>query len=189
VESRDEMERRFFEFVEPLETAIRLGCVMLQFPPWFHATRANARRIEAIRERFPAIPFAVEVRHSSWLAESRRARLFDLLGAARMSYVAVDEPDVASGGVPPVTAVTDPELAVVRFHGQNAAGWRRGASVAERFDYLYRPGELGAWVGPVRRLAGEARTVHAVFNNCVRDYAVLGAKGLAVLLEDGVDPA
>jgi uncharacterized protein YecE (DUF72 family) len=199
VEIRKEVENRFFEFVEPLVKGGRLGCVMLQFPPWFRATRGNARRLEALREQFPAIPFAVELRHSSWLAESRRARLFDLLEAARMSYVAVDEPNVAYGGVPPITAVTDPELAIVRFHGQNAGGWRRGASVAERFDYLYRPNELRAWVGPVRQLADGARRVHAVFNNCVRDYAVLNAKGLAVLLEapaspaegqtDGVDPA
>jgi uncharacterized protein YecE (DUF72 family) len=86
--------------------------------------------------------------------------------------------------------VTNPRLALVRFHGQNRAGWdKKGASVLERFDYLYRPAELGAWVEPVRRLASEAETVHAVFNNCVRNYAVLNAKDLAFLVgESGSEP-
>jgi uncharacterized protein YecE (DUF72 family) len=86
--------------------------------------------------------------------------------------------------------VTRPELAIMRFHGHNVAGWnKRSASVHERFDYVYTSEELAAWVGPVRRLAAEAREVHAVFNNCVRNYAVLNAKGLAALLAEQVEPA
>jgi uncharacterized protein YecE (DUF72 family) len=179
-----EIEGRFLEFCQPLSQAGRLGCVMLQFPPWFAATRGNAKKLERLRERFPALPMSVEFRNRGWLAPERRGRVFDLLAAQRFAYVSVDEPDVERAGVPPVARVTDPELALFRFHGQNRAGWtKRGASVHERFDYLYRPEELAAWVEPVRRLAGEAKRVHAIFNNCVRNYAVLGAKGLAVLLE------
>jgi uncharacterized protein YecE (DUF72 family) len=180
-----EIEARFFDFVAPLANAGRLGCVMLQFPPWFHATRGNVRFVEAIRERWPDTPMSVEFRHGSWLAESRRQRVFDALSRLRMSYVVVDEPDVPLGGVPPVVHVTDPSLALVRFHGHNRSGWRRGASVSERFDYVYTPEELAAWVPRVRQLADEAREVHAIFNNCVRNYAVLNAKGLGVLLEQG----
>jgi uncharacterized protein YecE (DUF72 family) len=55
--------------------------------------------------------------------------------------------------------------------------------VIERFDYLYLPSELEAFVEPIRRIAERAEEVHAVFNNCVRNYAVLNAKDLAVLLE------
>jgi uncharacterized protein YecE (DUF72 family) len=105
-----------------------------------------------------------------------------LLRELRWSYVIVDEPYTPTGGVPAIVAVTNPELAVFRLHGHNTAGWRRGASVAERFDYLYRAAELAAWVGPVRRVAGEAERVHVVFNNCVQDYAVVNAKGLGALL-------
>ncbi len=161
---------------------------MLQFPPWFQATRGNARRIEALAARLEGVPLAVEFRHRSWLADERSVRVVDLLKAHRIAYVGVDEPDVAQGGVPPVTFVTNPKLAVVRFHGQNARGWHGGASVAERFDYLYSPAELQAWVEPVRRLAAQAERVHAVFNNCVRNYAVVNAKGLAALLEGATPP-
>ncbi len=97
----------------------------------------------------------------------------------------MDEPDVKQGGVPPLTVVTSPRLALVRFHGKNVSGWeKKGASVQERFDWLYSEEELRAWTAPVRRLAGEAKEVHALFNNCVRNYAVVNAKGLSVLLEE-----
>ena len=128
---------------------------------------------------------SVEFRHPSWLAEDRRARVFELLAAHRLSYVCVDEPPVPGGGVPPVVQVTNPELSLLRFHGHNRAGWQTpGASVHQRFDYLYSPAELAAWVQPTRLLARESKRVHALFNNCVRNYAVLGAKGLSVLLGD-----
>ncbi len=178
-----EMEQRFVELLSPLRSSGKLGCVMLQFPPWFRATRGNARRIEARAERLADFPLAVEFRHPSWLDEERRERVFALLSKHQLSYVGVDEPNVPTGGVPPVIEVTNPALAIVRFHGKNAAAWRRrGASVQERFDYVYSREELRAWVEPVRRLSREAERVHAVFNNCVRDYAVVNAKGLSVLL-------
>jgi uncharacterized protein YecE (DUF72 family) len=180
-----EIERRFLALVEPVHEAGKLGCVMAQFPPWFRATRGNARRLEALAERLGDIPVSIEFRHPSWLEPERRARVFDLLESHELIFVGVDEPDVPGGGVPPVVHVTNPHLAVVRLHGKNAEAWRRrGASVQERFDYVYAPEELRAWVEPVRRLSSEAAQVHVVFNNCVHDYAVVNAKGLAVLLSE-----
>lgn len=183
-----ELELRFRALVEPLRAAGKLGCVMLQFPPWATATRGAVRRIERVAERWSDVPLAVEFRNKSWLAPERRERVFDVLGRLGLSYVCVDEPAGDVGGVPPVIEVTRPELAVVRFHGQNARAWRRGASVQERFNYLYSPGELERWLGPVKQLAGQAVEVHAIFNNCVRNYAVLNAQDLAALLTgSGVD--
>jgi uncharacterized protein YecE (DUF72 family) len=177
-----EIEIRFYALVEPLRAAGKLGCVMLQFPPWTTATRGAVRHLERVAERWSDVPLAVEFRNKSWLAPGRRERVFETLRRLRLSYVCVDEPAGAIGGVPPVVEVTRPELAVVRFHGQNAGAWRRGASVQERFNYLYSPGELEHWTQPVGRLAAEAAEVHAVFNNCVSNYAVLNAKDLAALL-------
>jgi uncharacterized protein YecE (DUF72 family) len=98
--------------------------------------------------------------------------------------VVVDEPEAQVGGVPAVPVVTNPDLSVVRFHGRNVAGWsRKGASVQERFNYVYSPGELSEWKERMAQLSENAREVHVVFNNCVRDYAVIGAKGLIAVLE------
>jgi uncharacterized protein YecE (DUF72 family) len=180
-----EIERRFRDFVEPLDAARRLGAVLVQLPPWRKATRGNVRELEAVLERWATVPMAVEFRDRSWLEPGRRDRVFDVLARHGATYVVVDEPDVPTGGVPPTLAVTNPRLSIVRFHGHNRAGWRKGSSVAERFDYLYAPEELSAWVPSVQRLGGEAGSVHAVFNNCVRNYAVIDAKGLSVLLAGG----
>ena len=159
--------------------------MLVQFPPWFAATRGNVRRLEGVADRWGTLPLSVKFRHKSWLEPSRQDRVFALLGELGMSYVCVDQPPSRTGGLPAVVRVTNPRLAVVRFHGQNRAGWdRKGASVVERFDYLYRADELRAWVAPLKRLASEAEKVHAVFNNCVRNYAVLNAKDLAVLVAE-----
>lgn len=180
-----EIRARFLRLLEPLIEARRFGALFLQFPPWFTATEANVRKLEGLRRALPNLEIAIEFRHASWVRDERRDRVLALLRAERMSYVCVDEPD----RMPALTVVTNPSLAVVRFHGKNRAGWnKRGASVHERFDYLYGPDELAAWVDPVQRLSSEAEVVHAVFNNCVRNYAVLNAKDLAVLLGDAGAP-
>ncbi|HVJ19167.1 MAG TPA: DUF72 domain-containing protein [Polyangiaceae bacterium] len=183
-EIRGEIEQRFFASLEPLAVGGRLDAVLLQFPPWFGSTRGNARHLELLVERFPGMPFAVEFRNKGWLEPDRRARVLDLLKGLQLSYVGVDEPEGKVGGLPPITEVTNPRLAIVRFHGQNSEGWnKKGASVLERFNYLYRPAELQSWAARVKQLSAQAESVHAVFNNCVRNYAVLNAKDLAVLLE------
>ncbi len=180
-EVTDLIAERFYSLVEPLHVHHRLGALLMQFPPWFTATRGNARHLEWLAERW-SFPIAVEFRHPSWLDRERRERVLSLVRRLGWAYVIVDEPRSPVGGVPPVVAVTSGDLALLRLHGHNAQGWRPGASVAERFDYLYQPEQLARWVGPVRDVAKEAQHVHVVFNNCVRDYAIVGAKGLASLL-------
>ncbi len=76
-ELAEEIEVRFRALCEPLRAAGRLGCVMLQFPPWFSATRGNARRIERVAERWQGVPLSVEFRNRSWLSPERRQRVFD----------------------------------------------------------------------------------------------------------------
>ena len=191
-EIRDELMVRFRAVLDPLRQAGKLGCVMVQLPPWTTATRGAAREVEKLPEALPDTRVAVEFRHGSWLEPSRRQRVFELLERNGLAYVCVDEPDVLGGGVPPILRATRSDLAVVRFHGHNIRGWRTGASVLERFNYLYGPDELRAWASPVKSLADSAKEVHAVFNNCVRDFAVLNAKDLAALVlplfEDRPEP-
>src|SRR5262249_43725547 len=96
-----------------------------------------------------------------------------------------EEPRGTRASVPPVVAATADELAVVRFHGRKKATWDRpGVSTTERFGYLYRPDELREWVPRLRDLAGRARDVHVLMNNCYRDYAVQNAKELAGFLTE-----
>ncbi len=101
-----------------------------------------------------------------------------------MGTRSLSEPRVQGfkSSVPQVIACTAP-LAVIRFHGHNAATWEaRGISPAERFKYLYSEDELKAWVRPIYQLASQADQVHALMNNCYSDYAVRNARQLADLL-------
>lgn len=178
-----EIWNRFKQALEPLHESGKLGCVLFQFPPWFTATRANAKFIEVCRARMGALPIAVEFRHASWGEPARLPRVLDLLRALGVTYVSVDEPQGTRASMPPVAAVADPRLAVVRFHGRRTQAWDvEGATVHEKFDYVYDPAELRPWVPRIKYLSDHAEQVHIVFNNCVSDYAVLGAKDMMALI-------
>lgn len=170
----------FAQALEPLRRAGKLGHLVLQFPPWFTATRGNARYIEECRQRLPEHRLAIEFRHVSWLEERRRPRTFDFLRSLRLTYTIVDEPQLESS-VPPICVTTTDE-AYVRFHGQNRENWtKKGLTPAERYKYLYSERQLSEWATRLRELGGVGR-VHAVFNNCYRNFAVMNATTMKQLL-------
>jgi uncharacterized protein YecE (DUF72 family) len=180
---RDLAFRMFTSALDPLRQAGKLGLLVFQFPPWFTATLGNARYIEACRRRLPDAALAVEFRHASWVVEARRQRTLDFLRDLGLSYVIVDEPQVANA-VPPVCAVTAPE-AYVRFHGRNKEAWtKKGLSAAERYKYLYAERELADWTTRLRGLQG-ARNVHAIFNNCYANFGVMNATTMKQMLARG----
>ena len=179
---------RFAEALLPLDSAGKLGAVFFQLPPWFVANRANRRYLEALPDRLPQYPIAVEFRHRSWLDDDTAPRTMDMLQRRGLTYVCIDGPQGFDSSVPPiVTATTD--LAVVRFHGHNAETWEAsGISAAERFAYRYNDDELRTWAGRVAELSTSAGETHAVFNNCYRDYGVVNARQLGELLDTGLQP-
>ncbi|HEV7216898.1 MAG TPA: DUF72 domain-containing protein, partial [Chloroflexota bacterium] len=138
-----------------------------------------------LREFLPTDRLAVEFRHRSWLVAEHRDATFGALREHGLSYVMVDEPQIGSGSVPPIIAVTDPSLAVVRFHGRNRRSWyiRDAASSADRFDYLYSKQELAEWTPRVEQIAEQAAEVHLLTNNNRSNYALVNAFDLAELLQ------
>jgi uncharacterized protein YecE (DUF72 family) len=97
--------------------------------------------------------------------------------------VAVDAPQGKPPTMlPPVDAVTRPDLAYLRAHGRNARGWIKGRSVAERFGYAYDDQELRELEGRAETLAEEADTVRVMFNNNRGDDAPQAAARLRELL-------
>ena len=185
------VDRAFEHFraaLMPLHSAGKLGAVFFQFPRWFTNRRSNRRYLDALGDRLPDYDVAVEFRHSSWMDEVSRAATLRQLERAGLVYVCVDEPQGFSSSVPPVLAVTA-DLAVIRFHGHNRENWEaRNITPAERFRYLYSEDELREWMPKVRRLAGDARETHGLFNNCYRDYGVRNARQLGELLGEGLQP-
>jgi len=113
--------RAFEQALEPLREAGKLRAVHFQFPPWFTAREENAEYISYARSYFPKDRFAVEFRHRSWFEGEQSERTLELLKRNDAAHVVVDAPQIGSGTVPAVLAVTDPALAIVRFHGRNRA--------------------------------------------------------------------
>src|SRR6266511_3267030 len=105
-----------------------------------------------------------------------------------LALVCLDMPQGFRSSIPPIAEVTNPSLAVVRFHGRDPEAWsKRGATVQERFRYRYRVEELREWVPRIEHLAENAGEVHAVMNNCYSDHAVVNGRQLIALLR-GEDP-
>jgi uncharacterized protein YecE (DUF72 family) len=165
-EYRAEVFRRFHAALEPLRSTGKLGGILMQFPPYVVPKPASLEYLEWAREQLAGDEMLVEFRHGSWLDDEHRAETLRFLEDHGMTYVIVDAPRTGGKNVlPTVVAVTSP-TPYVRFHGRNAETWnKRTGSAAERFDHLYGEDELREWVPQLHELAGQARTVYAMFNN------------------------
>jgi uncharacterized protein YecE (DUF72 family) len=183
-----EVWRRFQEALLPLDSAGKLGAVLLQYPEWFTPRRSNREELRAVRDRLPGYQVCIEFRNGTWLAEGRdRERTLELLSELRLPLVCVDMPQGFRSSLPPVAEVTSPDLAVVRFHGRDPKAWKK-QTVSERFRYRYDEDELREWVPKVEHLADGAREVHALMNNCYQDYAVTNAQQFMDLLSSADVP-
>ncbi|MDP9296993.1 MAG: DUF72 domain-containing protein, partial [Actinomycetota bacterium] len=182
-ETWEEIHKRFWTALEPLRQSGKLGAILLQFPDWFVISRDNKQTILSARELLPDDRLAIEFRNATWLSERNRDETLRFLSDNGLTYVSVDEPQGFPSSVPPVAAVTNDALAVVRFHGRNAENWqKKGITAAERFDYRYSQQELLEWVPKIRSLAEQAREVHLLMNNCHGDKAVNNAAELSQML-------
>ena len=190
-EPTDEAFRLFRAALEPLELSGKLQGVLLQYHPRFTKSAAAKAELARAPERLAPLVPLVEFRHRSWLEEPERADTLAFLEANGLAFVSLDSPRTRASNVSPRVAAATHRVAYVRFHGRNAATWNiRGArSAAERFDWLYAPEELGEWVGPLARLAGEAEEVYALFNNNRDDFAPRSAQIRRGLLDEAGVPA
>jgi uncharacterized protein YecE (DUF72 family) len=180
----DEVWDMFRSALMPLHSAGKLGCVLLQFPEWFVPSKANRDYIIECAARLPDYRCAIELRRRTWMDPPEAAeRTLNLLGGNNLPYVCVDMPQGFPSSVPPVSATTARDLALVRFHGRDPRAWaKKSAPPPEKFRYDYTDNELEEWVPRVRALAEEAKATHVLFNNCYRDNAVRNAKRMASLL-------
>ncbi|WP_344138474.1 DUF72 domain-containing protein [Luedemannella flava] len=175
----DEAWARFGDALRPLESAGKLGVVLLQFPPWFAYGAAAKRRIAETARRCRPARVAIELRHASWLTPANAVDTVEFLCREDLSFVCVDMPQGHASSLPPVLVATA-EPAVMRFHGHSDA-WA-GGDRRDKFRYAYSDDELAAWAGRLRELADDADQLHVIMNNCCGDQAQRDAQRLAGLL-------
>jgi uncharacterized protein YecE (DUF72 family) len=179
----DAIWEQFLDGLKPLHSAGKLGAIFLQYPRWFFPSNESRDAIVEARERLGDIGLAVEFRNGSWFNEKNAERTIRFMEKYRIPLVMVDEPQTGSA-VPPITAVTSPDLAVIRFHGRRVETWEaKGIPVVERFRYLYDDDELGEWVPRVREAAAVTKSLHVLMNNCYANYGTTNARELAELLQ------
>lgn len=172
----DRIWEAFRDALRPLYDAGKLGSVLMQYPPWFLPSRESVASILDARRRLEPLKLAVEFRNARWFADTVGKRTLDWCAEHEIPLVMVDGPQGTASSVPRRVAVTAPALSILRLHGRNADSWaRRGASVAEKYRYLYDMDELLSLVPDVADAGREARRMHIIFNNCYGNYGTTNA--------------
>ncbi|MEJ2658838.1 MAG: DUF72 domain-containing protein, partial [Desulfobacterales bacterium] len=128
------------EGVSPLVQAGQLIAVLIQLSPSFLRTAPNRKYLATLLDSLYGLPLAIEFRHHSWAGD----RVFAELERRQVTLVSIDAPDLP-GLFPSLGVITNPELFYVRFHGQNAKGWRSG-NMQLKFDYNYSDDYLHEWI-------------------------------------------
>jgi uncharacterized protein YecE (DUF72 family) len=182
-ELQDAVWASFLDAITPLRAAGKLGSILMQYPKWVGPSRENARLIASAAERLHDWTVAVELRNRDWFDDATRPKTLDFLRQRGLSYVIVDSPPGFESSVPAVPVVTNPALAVIRFHGRNVDTWEAKVSqVSDRFRYLYDETQLAEWLPAITAVSEQAETVHLVFNNCYGNYGTTNALEIAGLL-------
>jgi uncharacterized protein YecE (DUF72 family) len=183
-EAVEQVWQRFHDALMPLHSAGKLGAVLFQFPQWFTISKKSKAYIEEAADRLKDFRVAVEFRSDTWMSERNREETLAFLEERNLPYVCVDMPQGFRSSVPPISAVTADDLAMVRFHGRNQKAWETKSETASvRFRYDYPKDELQEWVPKIRDLAKETRETHVLMNNCYRDFAVRNARELGDMLD------
>ena len=157
----------FQQVVSPLVAAGQLKTVLFQFPPTFTATPANIDYLMQLRRWLPRLPLAVEFRHQSWYKPAVAQSLVNYCRELRLTLVAADEPHQLPASVPFLLATTTPELAMIRLHGRNVAGWNHPGAEwrKQRTLYTYSAEEIAALARQLRALTPAPKETCVIFNN------------------------
>jgi uncharacterized protein YecE (DUF72 family) len=178
---------RTLEELRPLDEAGKLGAFLLQLTPGFAPDRNELDELNGLVEALRPHRLAVELRHRLWVHERRREQTLGWFEDHGVAFVCVDAPPGEHIPImPPIDAVTTPELAYLRLHGRDTDGYMKGKTVAERFGWVYSDKELEGVKERAVSLAEEAGDVHIAFNNNRRDDAPSAARRLKELA--GQDP-
>ena len=187
-ELEDAVWATFLDAIEPLRASGRMGSILMQYPKWVEPSRESAALIARAAERLDGWRVAVELRNGAWFDDRTRTRTIEFLRKRGLSYVIVDSPPGFESSVPLVGAVTNPTLALMRFHGRNTDTWEAKVTrVADRFRYLYDERQIAEWLPTITAVSEQAEEVHLVFNNCYGNYGTTNAlETAAMLLRDGL---
>jgi uncharacterized protein YecE (DUF72 family) len=181
--------------IEPLESAGKLGALLLQTTPAFKPSRERdeppgPNRLAELEPLVAAVAprkLALELRNRHWVEGEQLSETLAWCSEHGVAFVCVDAPPGDHFSImPAVDAVTRDDLAYVRLHGRDTHRYLTGKTVAERFGWVYGDQELEEVADRAHSLADQAAEVHVLFNNNRDDDAPSAARRFRALL--GQDP-
>jgi uncharacterized protein YecE (DUF72 family) len=170
--------------VDPIAGAGRLGAVLVQFPPSFHAGDDTRAYLGWLLKGLDGLPLAVELRHRSW--SDAAGETTALLAAGQATWTWIDEPQFSSSVRQNRPPDTGPGLTYIRLHGQNAAAWWDHDESEDRYNYLYSAAELQPFAARARAASSAGRRVLMYMNNHFSAKAVANAAILRQALDQPV---
>jgi uncharacterized protein YecE (DUF72 family) len=165
------------ERLGPLIAAKKLGVFLLLLTARFSPDRHSLAELDVLVERLRPFPLAVELRDPAWVRGAARLSTLAAFRERGIAWVAVDLPKGAEF-LPAIDEATRPDLAYLRLHGRNRAGYLTGKSAAEQHAYRYRETELKQIAARISTLAAQAKNVRVVANNHAEDFAPRAALAL-----------
>ena len=158
---------RYRKTVAPLVAAGQLKTVLFQFPPYFDASPQDIEYLRLVRLWMGNLPIAIELRNQTWYRPGTLKSLLAFCRELHFTLVAADEPHGTVTSVPFVLATTNPDLVMMRLHGQNTEGWiNQGKSWRKtRTLYKYSSAELQAFCDQINQLTPQPKELCVVFNN------------------------
>src|SRR5438094_10219485 len=165
--------KRFLLPMSIIRNAGKLGVLLLQLSPAFSPRKHQLSELEPLIEMLGDYDLAIEFRNRNWAVGGQLESTIDFVREQRAIFVNIDAPESDHFTVMPsdVDEVTNPKTAYLRLHGRNAKAYITGKTVAARFDYDYKDNEITEVAERSKKLAREARDVHAICNDINLDYA------------------
>jgi uncharacterized protein YecE (DUF72 family) len=181
VEGKRDLLGYTLERLEPLVEARKLGVFLLLLTARFGPDKHSLAELDTLVRRLMPFSLAVELRDPAWVAGKARATT---LAAFRDAGIALVDVDMPRGPefFPILDEVTNPQLAYLRLHGRNRAGYLKGGSAADQHHYKYNAAELGELAARIKKIAKKASNVRVVCNNHAEDFAPQAALALRGLL-------
>lgn len=157
----------------PLVSAGRLGALLLQLSPSFAPGRHQLDELVPLLDLLRPHRVAVELRHRDWLDEQRLEETLGFLEECRATFVGVDADGAGVARMPPLDAVTAPQLAYLRALGR---------------DHVLDDAELQELAARAHGLARTADAVHVVVVSNAGGAAPVAARRLRELLGQAPPP-
>jgi uncharacterized protein YecE (DUF72 family) len=154
----------------------RLGAVLVQFPVSFKNQDDTRDYLFALIKRFQSYPLVLEIRHTSWDDEE----ILGHLAEAGVGFCNIDQPRLGKslGATQHVTA----PVGYIRLHGRNYKDWFQADNRNDRYNYLYKRGELEGWKDKITKISKQADKTFAITNNHYEGQAVVNALELKSML-------